>query len=303
MDLSNSHGGVNSNFYVTFPKKENCGISCYCDSGATGGCAEMDYTENNGGCFQATTWHEDPSGGDKGGHGGSGGLSGGVVHMKATYSADGSSLTMQVSGNHYSGDGLGDLLEQYGAVIYSSQWVGWVPGNCGGDGNLQASSFSVSDVKIVGKVVQGPEPRKCGSPTPSPPEPPSPPSSAGECGDYCSATGCGWTADYSCPWSPSPGAKGRAGDDGSIGYDCCCVARQQESQPCGGTAPTPAPVSPAPTPAPAPSPPSPSSCPGGSLAACIHLCPTDPAAYQTCTKECVVRCGSSSNQTSMGVLI
>merc|ERR1712194_228413 len=37
-------------------------------------------------------------------------------------------------------------------------------GNCGGDGNLQASSFSVSNLKITGRVVQGPEPRKCHSP-------------------------------------------------------------------------------------------------------------------------------------------
>jgi len=163
MDLSQSHGGVNSNLYVTFPHKENCGKDCYCDSGATGGCAEMDYTENNGGCFQATTWHEDASGGDKPGHGGTGSMSGGVVHMKATYSADGSQLDMQVGDNHYSGNGLADELAQYGAVIYSSQWVGWVPGSCGGDGDLQASSFSVSNLKITGKVVQGPEPTKCNS--------------------------------------------------------------------------------------------------------------------------------------------
>jgi len=164
MDLSQSHGGVNSNMYVTFPHQANCGKACYCDSGATGGCAEMDYTENNGGCFQATTWHEDVSGGDKSGHGGTGGLSGGVVHMKATYSSDGNQLDMQIGGNHYSGHGIADQMSQYGAVIYSSQWVGWVPGNCGGDGNLQASSFSVSNLKITGRVVQGPEPRKCHSP-------------------------------------------------------------------------------------------------------------------------------------------
>merc|ERR1711879_444159 len=37
--------------------------------------------------------------------------------------------------------------------------------------------------------------------------------------------------------------------------------------------------------------PSPSGCPGGSLSACIGLCPSDPpAAYQACVKECVARC-------------
>merc|ERR1712066_674947 len=184
MDLSQAHGGVNTNLYVTFPHKPNCGISCYCDSGATGGCAEMDYTENNGGCFQATTWHEDAAGGDKSGHGGSGGLSGGVVHMKATYSADGNHLDMQVGSNHYSGSGMADEMAKYGAVIYSSQWVGWVPGSCGGDGNLQASSFSVSNVKITGTVVQGPEPTLCNppktpTPTPAPTVPAPTPSPSG----------------------------------------------------------------------------------------------------------------------------
>jgi len=154
MDLSSSHGGVNNNFYVTYPHQPNCGINCYCDSGATGGCAEIDFTENNGGCYQASTWHEDPSGGDKSGHGGSGGMSGGVVRMKATYSNDGNRVDVQIGGNHYGGNGLASQMSQYGAVIYSSQWVGWVPGNCGGDGNLQASSFAVSDVKITGRVVQ-----------------------------------------------------------------------------------------------------------------------------------------------------
>eukprot|EP00418_Pyrodinium_bahamense_P018373 CAMPEP_0179124578 /NCGR_PEP_ID=MMETSP0796-20121207/58879_1 /TAXON_ID=73915 /ORGANISM="Pyrodinium bahamense, Strain pbaha01" /LENGTH=152 /DNA_ID=CAMNT_0020823247 /DNA_START=108 /DNA_END=562 /DNA_ORIENTATION=- len=48
MDLSNARGGVNTNLYVTFPHQPNCGIKCYCDSGPTGGCAELDFIENNG---------------------------------------------------------------------------------------------------------------------------------------------------------------------------------------------------------------------------------------------------------------
>lgn len=46
--------------------------------------------------------------------------------------------------------------------------------------------------------------------------------------------GCGWTGDYSCPWAPGPGSKGRAGNDSSVGYECCCVARTSSDQPCGG---------------------------------------------------------------------
>merc|ERR1712125_110638 len=98
--------------------------------------------------------------------------------MGATYSNDGNHVDVQVGGNHYGGNGLAAQMSQYGAVIYSSQWVGWVPGNCGGDGNLQASSSAVSDIKITGRVVQGPEPTRCsGPPTPAPPSPtPAPPS-------------------------------------------------------------------------------------------------------------------------------
>ena len=39
--------------------------------------------------------------------------------------------------------------------------TGWVPGSCGGDGNLGASTFSVSNLKIQGSVIHGPEPRRC----------------------------------------------------------------------------------------------------------------------------------------------
>merc|ERR1712139_509670 len=46
-----------------------------------------------------------------------------------------------------------------------------------------------------------------------------------------------------------------------------------------------------PSPSP-PSPPSPSGCPGGSLQACIGLCPSDPSAFQACVAVCEQRCKS-----------
>jgi len=56
------------------------------------------------------------------------------------------------------------------------------------------------------------------------------------CADTCAVGGgCSWTKEYSCPWS-SAGTKGRAWDDGSMGYKCCCEKRTQEDQPCGGIA-------------------------------------------------------------------
>ena len=52
-----------------------------------------------------------------------------------------------------------------GAVIYSSQWVGWVPsvnGRCSStDGKLGSSVFKVSNLKIKGTVVSGPVPNLC----------------------------------------------------------------------------------------------------------------------------------------------
>lgn len=166
MDLSNAHGGVNNNVYATYPKDGHS----YCDSGGscTSCCAEYDWTENNGNCAQATTWHHDRSGGDHGGQQYIGGVSSNV-HVKVTWNTDASSSHVTVGGNNYSGEGFADVMSQYGLVIYSSQWTGWVPGSCGGDGVLGASSFSVQNLRIVGKVVQGPQPAQCSSsPAPMP---------------------------------------------------------------------------------------------------------------------------------------
>jgi hypothetical protein len=186
MDLAGAHGTVNNNFYLTFPRDGHS----YCDSGGSckSCCAEMDITENNGHCFQATTWHSDRSGGDHGGSAQTGGLSS-QIHVKASWSADGTSLGVDIGGNHHSGEGFEDVMSQYGAVIYSSQWTGWVPGSCGGDGNLGASSFSVSNLRIQAKVVQGPEPTKCSGPSPTPPGPsPSPPAPTPPTGQVCQVT-------------------------------------------------------------------------------------------------------------------
>merc|ERR1712139_229493 len=46
-------------------------------------------------------------------------------------------------------------MKSKGAVIYSSQWQGWVPGDCG------SSTYAVKNLKITGKVIAGPEPRRC----------------------------------------------------------------------------------------------------------------------------------------------
>eukprot|EP00928_Gymnodinium_smaydae_P009986 TRINITY_DN1374_c0_g1_i1.p1 TRINITY_DN1374_c0_g1~~TRINITY_DN1374_c0_g1_i1.p1 ORF type:complete len:327 (+),score=52.99 TRINITY_DN1374_c0_g1_i1:77-982(+) len=159
MDLSNAHGGVNNNVYATYPVDGHS----YCDSGGSApGCAEYDWTENNGNCAQATTWHHDRGGSEHGGEQYVGGLSNNV-HVKVTWNNDGSRSHVSVGGNNYDGEGFADVMAQHGLVIYSSQWTGWVPGSCGGDGNLQASSYAVENLRIVGRVVQGPVPAKCSS--------------------------------------------------------------------------------------------------------------------------------------------
>lgn len=158
MDLSNAHGKVNNNFYMTFPKDGKT----YCDSG--GGCkhccAEMDFTENNGHCYQATTWHSNRDGHDHGGKAHTGKLEK-KVHVKASWNDDGKSLGVEIGGHKSKGEGFADVMKKYGGVLYSSQWTGWVPGSCSGDGNLGGSSFKVSNLRIQAKVVRGPEPHKC----------------------------------------------------------------------------------------------------------------------------------------------
>merc|ERR1712146_761565 len=66
--------------------------------------------------------------------------------------------------------------------------VGWVPGDCGG-GDLGSSVYAVKNLKITGRVVQGPEPRRCNPVTTSAP-------------------------------SPSPSSSCTGGDDGASLQDC-----------------------------------------------------------------------------------
>lgn len=161
MDLSQAQGGVNNNFFLTFHGKENCGKTCYCDSSYTGGCAEIDLTENNGHCAQASSWYFDHAGYDKTGHGYLGKLSKKVISVHAEWDGTGKNMRLKVDGNKHTGPGFGDLMGTHGAVLYSSQGTPGVPGNCAGDANLGTSSFSVSNLKIKGKVVSGRAPAAC----------------------------------------------------------------------------------------------------------------------------------------------
>merc|ERR1712072_878305 len=62
-----------------------------------------------------------------------------------------------------------------------------------------------------------------------------------------------------------------------------------------GTPPTPTPPTPTPPTPPTPTP-SPTGCPGGSLSACVRLCPTSPtAAFTACIGVCGEECGDGSS--------
>ena len=45
--------------------------------------------------------------------------------------------------------------------------------------------------------------------------------------------GCGWTDQWRCPWDDRDWLE-LASQDASVGYKCCCEARQSRDQPCGG---------------------------------------------------------------------
>ena len=174
MDNSGSHGvngnGVNHNLYLSsLHKLPNCGINCYCDA-PNGGCMELDLIEANGNCAYQTTMHTQVVGGtcDNGGGCHFTGNPGNNVHVKAEFASNGA-VSVTVNGAQgqlqpgLTGQDLNviaNTMRSQGANIESSQWNGWVPGSCGG-GDLGSSRFSISNLKVVGSVNHGPEPRKC----------------------------------------------------------------------------------------------------------------------------------------------
>lgn len=125
---------------------------------------EMDIVEANGNCAMQTTWHTDPDtngGCDEGGCGVIGFIpQSGKFHMNATFDSGGTMRTF-LNGEYledYSPtpddeakQTVVDTMRRVGAVLWSSQWSGWVPAgeNCPGyNGQLSSSSFSVSNLMV-----------------------------------------------------------------------------------------------------------------------------------------------------------
>merc|ERR1719367_2599980 len=159
-------------------------------------CMEMDIYEANGNCGSASTVHTVK------GHGGGCDAGGCQVtthfgsqsfKVHADFGADGTMAVsiggiMQTPGQDEGSKAVvRNTMTSTGAVIQSSQWTGWVPvAECGTWGDKDSSVFKISNLRVKGKVVAGPTPRKCTGPTPTPtpptpptPTPPSPDS------DYC----------------------------------------------------------------------------------------------------------------------
>ena len=184
VDFSQANAGVNGNIYTISPTGVGSGgfnINNYCDGAKPAGndwCVEVDWIESNGNCAGQTTLHDVPGPGSNGctawGCANSYHYNGqNSFHMKVTYDTNGvwtttrngqvispSSLSPSPSSSDWA------TVKQYygtrGAVIYSSQWTGWVPvSDCGESGDLSTSTFSIKNLKITGSVLQGPEPTVC----------------------------------------------------------------------------------------------------------------------------------------------
>lgn len=187
LDLSGVRRGVNANIYTISPSIGGQGFdnnANYCDgAGQKPWCLEVDWLESNGNCGGATTLHTKQGTGNDGctawGCRASYHYNGKTsFHMKIEYGTDGSWTTIRdgqvINAGSMSPQPGGDAwsvikssYESKGAVIYSSEWVGWVPvDDCGGnapDSDLAPSHFSVRNLRIKGSIVQGPKPRGCGS--------------------------------------------------------------------------------------------------------------------------------------------
>jgi len=180
IDISNVDTGVNANIYTISPQFSGPFFNKtldYCDGAATGSdwCMELDWIEVNGHCGGAATIHTIEGPGNDGctawgcritEHYGNS-----KFHMKVEHDGNGA-WTITRDGQVMSGwnpDPSGawgyikQMMQERGTVIYSSEWTGWVPADdCGTDaGDLYGSSFSISNLKIYGSVVQGPEPTEC----------------------------------------------------------------------------------------------------------------------------------------------
>jgi len=182
IDFSGVHTGVNANIYTISPSFSGpFKPADYCDGAKPAGptwCVEIDWVESNGNCGGQTTIHTRPGPGSNGctawGCGYPYHYNGRAqYHMRIEYGPDGSVYVTRDGQTIWPNmlnpvpqdqdrSTLIDYYKRNGAVIYSTQWVGWVPvPDCGTSGDLPSSHFRVSNLIVNGTVVNGPTPRQC----------------------------------------------------------------------------------------------------------------------------------------------
>jgi len=198
VDVSGVEKGVNANFYAIAPDIGSDGYQPgeYCDGAENPqkDCIELDWFESNGRCLGASTIHTVMGEGNNvpctswgcRTHWDFGGSNQPKFHMKVTYGTDGSQTVyrdgVQMGGWEPNPAGqdwsiIKQNMESKGVIGYGSEWTGWVPTSDHCDGNagcLSCSSYSIDNIVIKGKVVQGPTPTKCQGSQPEPTPVPSP---------------------------------------------------------------------------------------------------------------------------------
>jgi len=181
VDFTKTNIGVNANVYTISPTFYGSSFtqSAYCDAQKAGNlyCTEIDWIETNGNCGGATALHTIPGTG----YGCTAwGCAANFVYNRASFHMkivtdpngvitvyrDGVAVSINQNGSPTAKDWqtVKSAYQTKGAVIYSSQWVGWVPtprGCAGANGDLYSSVYSVSNLRITAPVVQGPIPALC----------------------------------------------------------------------------------------------------------------------------------------------
>jgi hypothetical protein len=181
LDNSGSQWGVNNNLYTISPDHPYTSYDDYCDGQGPDAsspkgiyCMELDIWEGNGNQNGATTlhtWFNHDGDCDQGGCA-SEFSGGGSMHFRVNWDENGFMHT-SINGQENSNfspypsqnaiDNMRDTMSKVGVVFVSTQWTGWVPGAGSVKGDLDNSRFSVSNLKVNGQVLMGPEPAKCGS--------------------------------------------------------------------------------------------------------------------------------------------
>jgi len=180
VEFTNVPTGVNANIYSISPKFSGNVYDPnqdYCDGNNANWCVEVDWIESNGYCGGQSTLHTVPGTGQSNNCNGWGcgtsyhynGRSQFVMNVSFdsqghwTTVRDGQTLPgLNPTPQQLDWDNLANAMRTTGAVISSTQWVGWVPlDDCGTVGNLDDAKMSILNLQISGTVMQGPTPAGC----------------------------------------------------------------------------------------------------------------------------------------------